>query len=277
VQWTDRTNQRQTVTIDSAISATAPTLGAMLAVPHRDSATSRNQGRHISVPPNAVDQGDGTSSFRPPGSPPDVLWVFNNLTGVMTVNGVAATRVWGMVRFDLSNEGPVVGPPFSPLPAGLLEEPELVRLTIKEPSWTNVEQQPDCYQSLKVASPTVGDRDQCEVNGVCYNCAVRARTPAGCGGQLNVEPLFSSATDSRICRYTSTSGSDYVSNANHPKTYCEVSEPIGSTATLREQSRLAICRANRVTNNLDHQHFLVIPRDKDCPSAGERFTRSHAP
>ena len=63
VAWTDRTNQPQTVTLDSAISATAPTLGAMLLVPHRESPTSRHRGRHVSIPPSADDLDNGYSRF----------------------------------------------------------------------------------------------------------------------------------------------------------------------------------------------------------------------
>ena len=65
-------------------------LGAMLLVPHRESPTSRNRGRHVSIPPGAVDLGDGHSRYEPPGSS-GLGWYFNNLTGVMRACGAGVT------------------------------------------------------------------------------------------------------------------------------------------------------------------------------------------
>ena len=92
VQWKDRTNQLQTVTLDSSIGATDPALSAVLTVPHRESATSQRSGRHISIPPGAVPvDGDPlTSRFAPPGGS-GIGWYFNNLTGVMRVCGAGVT------------------------------------------------------------------------------------------------------------------------------------------------------------------------------------------
>ncbi len=268
VQWTDRTNQAQTVTLDSAISATDPTLGALLMVPHRDSATSQRNGRHMSVPPSAVDQGDGTSSFHPPGSPDGLQWIFNNLSGEMTVNGVRASRVQGMVRFDLTAT-PGAGPPYGLIPA---LQPGLVKLLLlNDATQTNVLTE-TCYPYL--LDPAASPQASCDANGVCYNCAITPADATGWGGQLNVAPLFSPVpVDVKICRYTSKD-SDFVPNVDHPKVYCGV-------RALRdgEQWQRDICSKNRVNgkSSLLNQNFLVIRSDAACPSSASALTRQHQP
>lgn len=268
VRWTDRTNQAQSVTMDSAISATDPVLSAMLIVPHRDSATSQRNGRHMWVPPGAVDQGNGTSSFHPPGSPVGVQWIFNNLSGEMTVNGVRASRVQGVIRFDLTAT-PSTGPPYGLIPP--LQPGQVNVLLLNDATRTNVLSE-ICYPYAW--DPAANPQDSCDANGVCYNCAITPADATGWGGQLNVAPLFSpDPVEVNICRYTSKD-SDYVPNVDHPKVYCGVRE-------LRdgEQWQRDICSKSRVKgkSSLLNQNFLVIRSDAVCPSSASAFTRQHQP
>ena len=278
VQWTDRTNQRQTVTIDSSISASAPTLGAMLLVPHRDSATSRNQGRHISIPDSSIDLGDGYSRFQPPGSS-GVGWYFNNLTGVLRVclsevdnyaTCPLATLVSGTVQYSLANTTPTDVSDYE-VPQGrvfrLARGPHALELD-------NIAGNVDSY----CFSTTLSTR-------VLYFCAM-VSDAAGWGGQLNPVPIDEDgdsldfrylASDYKVCRFTTDvpaaenpSGVEtvqkeedlhakYTLNADHPLKYCMERPPNDGEDGLA-------CTGRRVKTNLINQNFLVIPGQLLCPT-----------
>jgi hypothetical protein len=276
VQWVDRTNQQQTVTLDSAISGAAPTLGAMLMVPHRESASSRNQGRHISIPEGAVDLGDGYSRFQPPGST-GVGWYFNNLSGVLRVCAAdvsdyttcsLATLVSGTVQFHLAETQPTAanaedpqGPVFA-----LAQGPGAMAMV--DPVGSDL--------STRCFSVTLSTR-------VLFYCAVITSDVAGWGGQINPVPVDSAgealpfgvlASSYKSCRYTTdlptsenTStvaieadpAAQFTRNADHPRKYC-LERPRNTN-----EAGLA-CTGNRVKVNLINQNFLVIRGDQTCPT-----------
>lgn len=276
VQWTDRTNLPQTVTLDSAISGTAPTLGALLMVPHRESATSRSRGRHISVPEGAVDQGDGTSRFEPPGGG-GVGWYFNNLTGVMRVCAAnvvdyttcpLATLVSGAVQYHITGTQPTAanaerpqGPVF-----GLAPGPGAMALVDGVGNSLTTQ----CYAATLTTHAV-------------YFCAVLTSDLAGWGGQLNPVPLLAdgtpmqfglTASSHKSCRYTTDLPSienpsttaieadphaQFTLNANHPRKYC-LERPRNTN-----EAGLA-CTGQRVRVNLINQNFLVIRGDQSCPT-----------
>ena len=273
VEWKDRTDKQQTVTLDSAIGATDPALGAMLTVPHRESATSQRSGRHISIPPGAVPvEGDpNTSRFAPPGGS-GVGWYFNNLTGVMRVCGAGITNyttcpigtlVSGTVQFHIADAQPTGADaerpqgPVMPLAAG----PAALELVSAVGSGTAA----SCY------SVVFAQR-------VLYFCAVTTNDTFGWGGQLNpvlATGAFSElASDFKSCRYTSdlpgaedTStveieadpNAEYTVNADHPRKYC-LERPRNTN-----EAGLA-CTGNRVKVNLINQNFLVIKGNQTCPT-----------
>src|SRR3990167_8768909 len=80
---------------------------ALLAVPIEGSPTNQRGGRHVTIPPQALDQGDGSSRFEPPGST-GIAWYFNNLSGVMRAcdadgdDCVQGTLVSGTVLYHLT-------------------------------------------------------------------------------------------------------------------------------------------------------------------------------
>ena len=274
VRWTDRTNVEQTLTLDSSISATSPTLTAMLIVPHRESPVSRSQGRHISIPEAAVPvSGDSSRSrFTPPGSS-GVTWYFDNLTGLMrvcvgSVTDVGtcpkATLVSGTVRFHISDVQPTganAEHPAGPLVA-LAAGPGALVLTDTVGTGTSA----NCY------GLTVG----LVVN---YYCAVSTNEDAGWGGQLNLalaSGTFSAeASGYKSCRYTpdlptidltstpavneADPNGDFTLNANHPRKYC-LERPRSSTETN------AACAGRLVQVNLINQNFLVIKGNQSCPT-----------
>jgi Tfp pilus assembly protein PilV len=273
VQWKDRTNQLQTVTLDSSIGATDPALSAVLTVPHRESATSQRSGRHISIPPGAVPvDGDPlTSRFAPPGGS-GIGWYFNNLTGVMRVCGAGVTDyttcpigtlVSGTVQFHIADTQPTGADaerPQGPVMA-LASGPAALELVSAVGSGTAA----SCY------SVVVAQR-------VLYYCAVMTNDTLGWGGQLN--PVLATggfsalASDFKSCRYTSAlpraddphtdatneadPNAEFTRNADHPLRYCRE----------RPRGRFDIgeCTGNRVKVNLINQNFLVIKGNQTCPT-----------
>ena len=105
VNWTDRSNQAQSVTMETAISGTDPALAGLLAILPTASAANQRSGRHASIPPTAVDLGDGRSAFKPFDTG-TVVWVFDNLTGLITsrCTGIATAQT-SITLADLTNCG----------------------------------------------------------------------------------------------------------------------------------------------------------------------------
>jgi len=278
VRWTDRTNQAQTVTLDSSISASPPVLSAMLVVPHRESAVSRGRGRHISIPDAAVPvSGDsGRSQFTPPGST-GVVWYFDNLTGAMqvSVNGVLtpATLVSGTVRFHLIGDvrlpGEAAEYPLSEPPSELAAGPAALTLT---PIRNN-----DSSAGATTSAYCYSGRDLTATPAkLTYFCAVVTTHSLGWGGQLDLAlangsfaPGEAATASNRFksCRYTDDKpdradpNADYTVNSDHPRTYCMKSRRSGDTIDPH-----AVCTGDRVRVNLINQNFLVVRGDQNCPS-----------
>jgi hypothetical protein len=275
VQWTDRTNQGQTVTLDSAISASAPTLTALLMVPHRESALARRQGLHQSIPDGAapVSGSPGLSQYSPPGGGTTV-WYFNNTSGVMRVCGAPVadvttcplgTLVSGTVRFHTTTEQPTLrdasAPASDALP--LAAGPGALVMVDAVGAGTAA----SCYSSV------VGRR-------VVYHCAVLTNDTTGWGGQLNLVletgsfPNPPTENSFKSCRYTpdlpSTNNpdtpeneadpnGDFTANADHPRKYC-LERPRNSNEAGNA------CTGRRVRSNLINQDFLVIRGTNACPT-----------
>lgn len=276
VRWRDRTDQPQTVTLDSSISASPPTLSAMLIVPHRESPVSRGRGRHISIPDGAVPvSGDGgRSRFDPPGAS-GVTWYFDNLTGLMrvcasnvNVNDIGtcpvATLVSGTVRFHIATSQPTGADaehPAGPL-MSLATGPGALTLADAVGSGTAA----SCY------AITLGER-------INYYCAVSTGDAQGWGGQLNLVLAGGSfsvlASDYKSCRYTSDlptadiertttvneadPNAEFTLNADHPRKYC-LERPRNSNEAGNA------CTGKRVKVNLINQNFLVIRGNQTCPT-----------
>jgi hypothetical protein len=258
VNWTDRSNQPQSVILETAISGTNPALAGLLPFQRMPTASATNQrsGRHASIPAWAEDRGHGFSWLTPPGST-GIAWLFNNLTGVMReCNAVGescvdVTRVSGTVAFHISAAAVTesdashwAGPA-----SNLGNWPHALALTA-------IDGAPVAKCS---ASPATNDSPF-----VNYTCSV---SPSGWGGRLDLRLLDSSGsqitpgtTDQhlRVCRFTKAL-TDITVNLDHPARYCmEMSglPPSGEVCTGR--------RVNHSTLLAD-QNFLVIRGDQACP------------
>lgn len=104
VTWADRSGTTQNVRLVSAMAHIAPELAASLVVsPQGAGGTREPEGRRRGIPLQAKNLGDGTSGFRPPqaASPTATVWVFNNVTGVIT--SVCQTAVGTNSALSLAN------------------------------------------------------------------------------------------------------------------------------------------------------------------------------
>jgi prepilin-type N-terminal cleavage/methylation domain-containing protein len=113
VNWTDRANQAQAVELNTIIAGVHPEFGGALSIPMVNSMPRNPFGRNPVIPRNAVDQGDGTSLFNPPGAG-TVHWVFDNGSGLIvkacstatTCTDIRAMLLAGFVRFSTGNSQP---------------------------------------------------------------------------------------------------------------------------------------------------------------------------
>jgi Tfp pilus assembly protein PilV len=216
VIWTDRADQVQSVRLSSSLHGLVPEFAGSLAVP-ADAAYTRNpSGRNPTIPQEAVDQGDGTSRFAPPGAPDSVRWTFNNTTGTITqlcdtCDPVNARLLAGYVRFALTTVQPT--PQDAEIPPSSAES---VGVTLAQTAPVGVPA-PSCYRRLETAY-------------VAYYCAVQIGTGTAWSGTAGVTglSLATNATDAsnlrrRVCRYTKLiAGVPSLANADHPAVYANV-------------------------------------------------------
>ena len=285
VLWDDRTGTRQTVTIDSVISGTDPVLSGLLSVPARSSATNQRNGRHNSIPGPAVDLGEGRSAFKPFNTG-TVVWVFNNLTGLITSRctsvgaaqasitaadlmgcpplTIAGRLLAGAVQFDLRAPLPTPLSTASEFPTG----PALPLVAASPLSFStsglspvNQSSPADCVSNSPTGSTS-------STVAVAYFCLVFPSNNNGWGGKLDVNlasqypngdalPNASTPSSYRICRYT-TAATDFTSNADHPRSFCR--EQSGSVTNE------APCKGKLVVKNLINQNFLVTAASQNCPT-----------
>jgi len=83
VSWVDRTGQPQSVRLNSVIAGIEPALSGILSLLPASVPVRQPLGRNSAVPAGAIPIGE-QSAYRPPGAPQATVWVFDNLTGVIT-------------------------------------------------------------------------------------------------------------------------------------------------------------------------------------------------
>jgi Tfp pilus assembly protein PilV len=244
VAWTDRIGQTQHVVLDSSIAGIAPELAGSLAIPGGTAATSLPGGRNPAIPIGAVDQGDGTSLFAPPGG--GVTWTFDNVSAVITrvcnpaCIDTSAFLLSGYVRFATSNTAPTPADAENPTSPALPSVALSVAITV--PSATTV----TCFE-------------QGFTQYVAYYCAIPTTTSAPArwsgrstlGGPVIAATLADDeASHFKVCRYTPGRSEDangdgvadgdkpLNGNLDHPLDYVNV------TGALRNQNFLVIRAGN---------------------------------
>ncbi|MCB1994662.1 MAG: pilus assembly protein PilV [Burkholderiaceae bacterium] len=227
VGWQDRGGNAQAVQFDSAIFGTTSAFAGTLVIPANRSPIRNPGGRHGAIPPAAVDQGDGSSRFAPPGAASGVSWVFNNRTGYITRVCTAvescidssARLLAGYVRFDLNAS------PSAELPGSARLSDIQVRVVQTAPA--------------AVAGTLQCFEDTSSPSWVAYYCAVPTDNQVSWSGQALVGgsslDLANSIADGdadehRVCRYTPyrahLTAPTQMRNDEHPLVYSNVTESL---------------------------------------------------
>ncbi len=103
VDWTDRHGNPRDVILRDVVTRSAPALSGLLGGVKKTTVVGQRKNRHPTIPPRALDWGNGDSVFKP-SEGGTVAWVFDNVTGVIksvcvvTVTTSTAT----LVQSDLS-------------------------------------------------------------------------------------------------------------------------------------------------------------------------------
>jgi hypothetical protein len=259
VAWRDRrtaatspTSALERVTLTSTIAAAAPELAATLGLPGDESAPQRPRGRSNSIPAAATDQGNGNSTFTPPGAAAGTTWTFVNATGQITqicfpalvCNTVQGWLLSGYINFATGNlpsaaeaENPTDG-----VPSGRTIGIQVNTTTTPAPS-ASVQ----CFAQASLVNPTVPY--YCFVPTNVSPATWSGQSLVTIDGQTSAVPPFSSshaggrnASRFKVCRYTSqATHTPAGGNQAHPLTYTDVS------SSLINQNFLVISAGNGST------------------------------
>lgn len=279
VRWRDRTDQWQSVQLTSSLTLVRPDLAATLGMaPVGDARQQTPFGRQAAIPSTAIDQGDGTSRFTPPGA--SSYWVFNNTTGIIeqvcTAPGICTTAyfqlVSGFVRFALDSSQPAP------------EDAEF-------PSSSSVNVQIEVATTFP-ASDTITCFEEQASRFVAYYCAVPVQPLTGSkwSGRVNVYGPFTIAgslsddhsSRRRICRYTPVRnchpavGSTIWGSAGETAS-CSGASPTPSRTMTNDEHPLDYVQ---VGGPLANQNYLVIRAGNGsdpftCPADEPLSTRTN--
>jgi Tfp pilus assembly protein PilV len=236
VTWTDRNNVSGSVTLTSNVLRAAPAVAAAKMLRGDLSAVQLPRGRNVDIPPGAIDNGDGTSRFTPPGGSGQT-WTIDNITGLVTETStdpdacrttgdspVARCMIlWGIVRFVNAGSQPT---------GADAEIPDGSRV-----SGTGV--------SLAMTTPTTPATITCFTETgslrVGYYCLVQGTNtspPQWTGSEPTVRitglTLAANAADAtassfRVCRYTPVlTHTPTGGNADNPLKFTDVRTSLGN-------------------------------------------------
>ncbi|TXI25769.1 MAG: hypothetical protein E6Q67_00270 [Roseateles sp.] len=261
VTWVDRTRAQgdapvlDQLVLDTIISRTDPAFSGTLAFPSPAQSVRLPSSRHPAIPAAAQDLGNHRDSALRPSSLGSTVWVFNNLTGVITstcqiaagtalttavVNdtnctGTTAYALSGTVRFSNTSPPNPAVPEATAVPLSLYLDDYKVGKPEAAPSGLGT---PQCFTDDSTPAQT-------RLN---YSCIVypSSSTPRVWSGQLLMAtlPVGSSASTYRVCRYSADyNGNGRIDNEEHPARYVQVA------------------------GSLARQNFLVVRGDLACPTA----------
>lgn len=222
VSWTDRAGQAQSIHLFAAIGGASPELAATVGIPALSTSGRLPQGRSLQIPRHAIDMGDGTSRFAPPGGG-TLRWYFNNQSGALTrictdaenCTDVNARLLAGFVRFSLGSTQPTPANAESPADDGpngievLVDQDaplDTINLCFEDDQGTYI----DYYCAIHVTSDAPRWTGQSFVTGLPLASSIAS----------------TSASDYRVCRYTTQRSQAVVpteiTNAEHPYRYVDV-------------------------------------------------------
>lgn len=283
VDWQDRSGAPQSLTLNTIISRADPVFTLAVGVTPGSDGVRLPNNRNPVIPPTAQDLGNGRSAFRPPNGG-TAVWVFNNLTGVITgkcelaegttltasavdscKNNTVGYLVSGSIRFSNADAPDPARPEATALPypltAYLNLTPSQFKVRDRNGAYSlapggDYPESPNhiCFSD----APEPGITTRTSVN---YYCIVfpNTQTPRNWWGQVLLTGLDigTSATRHRVCRYSA----DYNGNGY---TYVPATDPNELDKIDNEEHPAAY---QRVTYSLARQNFLVVRGDVSCPTA----------
>jgi Tfp pilus assembly protein PilV len=278
VTWTDRSGGPQQIALDSIIAGSDPTYSGALTLARSGTPVKGALGRSVRVPIGAKDLGDGRSAYKP-ASAGTIAYLFDNASGALSgrCTGIASTTptrdlapadlgscdarigylLSGSVRYSAASPPDPQGHDL-PLAAAVSlalaggpypGAPECTSEALKTVAYSSagslrLDAVPiaDGPQTLGLASwAETGDRY------LAYHCAVYPAADGRWSGRATLAPagwsIGTSATDHRVCRYTSDLDASGAADTNleHPAAY------------------------SAVDSALANQDFLVIAGSETCP------------
>jgi Tfp pilus assembly protein PilV len=253
VGWTDRNGKAQTASLSTVISGSDPAAALGLTVPPSGTPIRRPKNRDLNVPVPAIDLGNGTSAFTPPGAPADFHLVFNNLTGVVTkrcTGSGTAWTTWTCVdtrAYLVSGFLTISAWSRTKAPVGSLSLTSPIQLQIV-PSVGTFDA---CYDDSGLSTKT-------NAGFITYTCVIvgsdhdgNEGTPHRWSGPLNITGITigSTAGTTKVCRFSgnydgsvNSSGNPTIENYEHPAVYTNVIE------------------------SLENQNFHLLEGSQACPA-----------
>ncbi len=290
VAWTDRAGVADSVTLNTVISRTDPSFSGALGVTPPTNGIRLPDGRNPVIPTGAKNLNNGSSAFRPSGGSATV-WVFNNVTGVITGKcsidtGTAVTSltpgdvescknntvgylVSGTVRFSSTS-------PANPSAPEATAQPLSVYLSLTPSQFSIKSGGADVlasggaypispnYECFNDSSTTPA---QAFVN---YNCIVYPNTqsPPNWWGQVLLSglDLGTTAAQYKVCRYSADyNGNGYTYVANATSGYDYLNGSVARKFLIDNEEHPAVYQG--VSYSLARQNFLVVRGDVSCPAA----------
>jgi hypothetical protein len=254
VDWTDRNGQPQRVELNSIIGGTDPLVSRAIGAEPRGIPLRQPMGRHPGIPPQAKSIGVGElSAFKPPAPGGDVVWVFDNLTGVIvgvctgvTTNQASLTAadiascsdnvegqpLSGVVRFSTDLVQPTAADAETPDSTALNLAIALQLTSTGHPTPSH-----ECFAQAPTTSTLALSRTLVQYYCVIYSnssglwSGISTITPLGFSDLLPPDVPWTLASDAadvaadhfRVCRYTpATSDAQLIPNWQHPRDYTDV-------------------------------------------------------
>ncbi|KQV46232.1 hypothetical protein ASC95_26885 [Pelomonas sp. Root1217] len=284
VTWNDRAGDPQFINLDTVIAGVDPLFSAALGFAPPAGPITQPSARSPLIPAGAKQLDGKISAFYPDRSS-NVIWVFNNITGVITgvcinaagtlqsaltaadveacKNGTRAGYLLsGVIRFSNTNPPNPTAPGGTAIPLGLgivdgsyalprlnaQGAPVMNGGSMVLDTFTATAPTFDCFEDSPSASPSAQPF-------VTYNCIVYPDTTTKIwSGKLELTriSLGTTAAEYRVCRYSA----DYNGNG---------SIYTSDWKALENEEHPAVY--GRVTGSLVRQNFLVVRGDLDCPTA----------
>jgi len=286
VSWTDRAGDAQFVNLDTVIAAVDPFFNVVVGFTPPAGPVTQPSNRHPAIPTGAKKLNDQISAFYPDRAS-NLIWVFNNLTGVITGkctnaagvlqsalvaadvdscnNNTVGYLLSGIIRFSYTDPPNPTSPggtaiPLGPmaLVSGIYYLPRLDgqgapvfsggNLVLDSFAATPPSPPPDCFHDAPSVAPSAQPF-------VTYNCIVYpdAATNAWSGKLiLTGLSLGMTAADYRVCRYSADyNGNGSMFSADYKRLENEEHPEVYAL----------------VRTSLTRQNFLVIRGDLNCPTA----------